>query len=88
MARHLTAQRAHRLLIYKEGGLYWRLSGGKARAEDRGTVCIDGRRYGAAALVWLMHHGTMPATRLEHINGDRNNWAIDNLKAVRKCQRR
>lgn len=37
-------------------------------------------------LVWLWHHGELPASMLDHINGDRKDNRIENLRLVTAAQ--
>jgi hypothetical protein len=52
-------------------------------------VSIDMRHYAAHRLAWLYVYGTLPKTELDHIDGDRTNNRIDNLREVSRrlnCQ--
>src|SRR5687768_11990186 len=44
------------------------------------NVSIDGRAYKAHRVVWLLEHGTWPAEQLDHINGQRSDNRIANLR--------
>lgn len=46
------------------------------------TVGIDNRHYRAHRLIWLCATGRWPANWLDHINGDRLDNRIDNLREV------
>lgn len=44
-----------------------------------------GKRYSVHRLVWLYHHGCFPTNDIDHIDGDRLNNRIENLReATRK----
>lgn len=43
-------------------------------------VSVKRKRYRLHILAWLLHYGCLPKGRLEHIDGDRKNNAIINLK--------
>ena len=81
-------------LTYKDGHLYWKhdLKYGRMSKGDRaGYLATDGywkigifsKLYMAHRLIWRMHHpkGPVPFV-LDHIDGDRSNNRIKNLRAV------
>jgi hypothetical protein len=43
-------------------------------------------RYQAHRLVWMFHHGSLPAGMLDHINQDRADNRIENLREVTASQ--
>lgn len=45
-------------------------------------IGIDGRRYRAHRLAWLIVHGQMPAGEIDHINGNPGDNRIANLRDV------
>ena len=88
---NLTAQRARDLLAYDDasGALVSRTSRSKAKAGcEAGHVNpngyrylkVDGRSYSAHRLVWLLVHGSFPDADIDHIDGDRLNNRISNLR--------
>lgn len=90
-----TARRAHELLRYGDGKLYWREPGPKHSTGAVGTpagvggrlqVIVDRRSTYVHHLVWLMHHGEWPATQIDHTNGDNRDNRIENLRLVTNGQ--
>lgn len=45
-------------------------------------VGISGRYYFSHRLIWVHHHGSDPNGIIDHINGDRSDNRISNLRAV------
>lgn len=73
-------------------GLVWAVNvNSRARADGPALAAKDGRGYcngfyryqnlKAHRVVWFLHHGTMPDC-IDHIDGDRSNNRIENLRAV------
>lgn len=73
------------------GFLYWRAGrgrriGGKragfAMADGYWAVMLKRRRIGAHILVWAWNHGRWPEGVIDHIDHDRGNNRIENLRDV------
>ena len=45
-------------------------------------IYVDGKIYYAHRLIWLHVHGAFPPEQIDHINGDRTDNRIENLRAV------
>lgn len=82
------------LFEYRNGHLYWTQNAPiKVRGKLAGSmnsrgywkVMIDGKRYGAHQIVFAMHHGHIPAF-IDHINGDKSDNRIENLRPATKSQ--
>ena len=81
-------ERVRQLLRYDEdtGKFFWRRSGREA-----GFLTCNGRYYGigidrvtyrSSRLAWLYVHGHWPIHTIDHIDGDRLNDSISNLRDV------
>jgi hypothetical protein len=90
----LTQARLHELLAYDEatGCFTWRVS--KSRSIQVGAsagsigdkgyrrIAIDGRNYRAARLAWLYVYGTWPQHHIDHMNRQRDDDRVCNLRDV------
>lgn len=73
------------------GGLYRRQSGqraGRALRNGYRSVCVDGEAWREHRLVWIWAHGVVPGEydEIDHIDGDRANNRIENLRLVSRAQ--
>lgn len=95
--REVTADRLRSLLSYHEDGtLRWRESwnaqtragqiAGSLNTTGYRRIRIDGVRYPAHRLVWLYHHGNHPEDQLDHINRNRDDNRIINLRECNNSQ--
>jgi hypothetical protein len=84
----LTKERLHELFNYSDGQLVSKLKIKRRNIgdtvcckADRGymTVCVDGKNYRAHRVIYLFHHGYLPE-QIDHINGDRSDNRIENLR--------
>jgi hypothetical protein len=86
----LTAEKLRELLDYAPatGHFYWRKRVGNSYAGKRAGTTQDGlvrisigaRVYQANRLAWLHVHGRFPEGVVDHINGDRSDNRIANLR--------
>lgn len=77
------------LFKYKDGHLYWRDTPGRAAFKSKKagrstpygyiSIEIDGIPHQAHRLVWIYHFGTTKKF-IDHIDGNRSNNKIDNLR--------
>lgn len=90
MEHNLTAEEAREILHYDGQHLRWkqprqRRTVGEIAGSDRDgyrRICIDGKRYEAHRLVWLIVKGVWPTHQIDHIDGDNTNNRIENLRDV------
>jgi hypothetical protein len=93
----ITADELRRLLNYDPmtGDFTWvqptsdrTRVGQKAGRVNRGytSIKIHRREYGAHRLAWLYVHGTWPANDIDHINRDRSDNRIANLREATRAQ--
>jgi len=67
-----------------------RLEGREAFTADNGqgykSAVIRGFRTGAHRVAWAMHYGSWPKHTIDHINGDKTDNRIENLRDVTKSE--
>lgn len=88
-------ERLAELLEYQEKGFGWTLywkpaawwrqrdgppAGTKPPGKASISICVDGVLYPADRLVWKLVHGRDPVGRLVHVNGNRSDNRIGNLR--------
>jgi hypothetical protein len=82
------------LFEYRDGNLFWKINRGSVKkGQMSGTLANTGywqiqickRFYLAHRLIFLMHKGYLP-DELDHIDGNKLNNCIDNLRETTKSQ--
>lgn len=61
-------------------------AGGYVESNGYRTLCLGGVRYKWHRIVWMLHHGSMPDGLLDHINGNKDDNRIDNLRPATAVQ--
>lgn len=93
----LTGSRLEQLLIYEAATGEFRWRGGQkkvrpgmlAGSRDKDgyiQICIDQRVYKAHRLAWLWMHGEWPSAEIDHIDLNKANNKISNLREASKSQ--
>lgn len=59
---------------------------GSVNSEGYRHIRIDGRAYKAHRLAWLIETGSWPTAMIDHINGDRDDNRIANLREATRSQ--
>ncbi len=63
---------------------------GTVAGSDKGNgyreLCYEKNRYLAHRVAWALHHGTWPKIHIDHIDGNKSNNAIANLREASRSQ--
>jgi hypothetical protein len=94
----LTVQDVRNLFSYEDGHLYWRKktnnfmrldrpAGSSAgRSDSYKIIRINKRGYLAHRLIWLHVHGFWPSEYIDHIDGDKTNNRVENLREATRAE--
>ena len=98
MSQVIFQERLHQLFEYRDGHLYWKkLSSPLSRAkigEKAGTwathgywrIKFNGVTYMAHKLIYAMHNGGTYPDYIDHIDGNKSNNKLDNLRPATNIQ--
>lgn len=87
----LSVEMARELLEYKNGNLYWRVSRGGMMAGSKAgsktvrkyiVINLNNRQYFIHRVIWLIVFGEWPNGFVDHIDQNRSNNKIENLRVV------
>ncbi len=90
--QNITAERVRELFNYdpETGFLTWRATtsnrvkvgdrAGCLRADGYWYIKVDGVMYGAHRVIWLLVYGAWPSDQTDHINGNRGDNRLGNLR--------
>ena len=92
----LTKELLHELFEYRDGKLFWKKmrgcrsdlvnkEAGSINENNYRRIKIKDKLYMAHRVVFMFHHGYMPE-EVDHIDCNRQNNSIENLRAVTKSQ--
>ena len=88
----LSQEKVRELLQYESdtGRFFWRNDGSEAGTYTLGyrAIRINGRRYFAHRLAWLYVCGRWPRDQIDHIDRDKSNNRIANLREATASQNR
>lgn len=95
----LTQEKVKELLEYKNGNLIWkirtsnRVNVGDIAGGDDGHgyifISVLGKRYQIHRVIWLWHYGYLPENDIDHIDRNKVNNKVENLREVtRTCNLR
>jgi hypothetical protein len=62
------------------------LCGANIDSKGYGRVCFDGKQYRAHRVVWALFYGEAPDQQIDHINGNRLDNRIANLRLASNAQ--
>ncbi len=85
----LTQERLKELFSYDNGNLLYKNKGLRTKIGDVAgwsngngyiRIDVDGKKYYAHRLIWIYHNGQFEDEIIDHIDGDKTNNKIENLR--------
>lgn len=95
VADKLRAQMMEALSYDRETGVFhWKVKRGIKGIGIAGTptycgyvaICFDHKKYQAHRLAWLFEYGRFPSEEIDHIDGNRSNNRIENLREASRTR--
>jgi hypothetical protein len=97
MNSEITKETVEHFLSYdtNTGKFFWKnpQSNRVQKGEEAGVsadgylrISVNGKKYQAHRLVWLLFHGCFPTKDIDHIDGNRSNNRIENLREVTRME--
>lgn len=94
--QEITQEYLKEIFDYKDGNLFWKKRtgprskineiAGHLRKNGYVQVILHRKIYVAHRLIWLWIHGEWPKNEVDHIDGNKSNNKIENLRDVTKSQ--
>jgi len=81
----LTQERVKELFDYRDGELIWNIRGGVAGYSNGNgylRIEVDGKKHYVHRVIWLWNNGYLPEKGIDHINRNRADNRIENLREV------
>jgi hypothetical protein len=75
-----TRKKTHPKLKYRVGDIT-----GVTRPDGYLQISIKGKIFLAHRLAWLYVHGEVPSSNIDHIDGNKSNNEIQNLRSISQC---
>lgn len=73
------------LFEYRDGELFYKQPAGKTHSNGYKRVCVAGKMHPLHRIIYMLHHGYMPEL-VDHIDGNKQNNRIENLRSVTNQQ--
>jgi hypothetical protein len=71
---------------HKRTGVRKTLKAGNKNKKGYWDVRVNGKLIKAHRIIWFLHNGTWPIGDIDHIDGDKNNNQIENLRDVTRSE--